>query len=115
MDISRLKKQIEQITHKRFYCSRGKHRTNMPDGSLANFCGRCGHQLNQSISVETTIKWNVHSAIGWFNVVLGMIALTPAAFGHSDYFIWGGVFGLTSGALMVTMSGPLKTIERRIT
>ena len=56
-------------------------------------------------------KWNIGSLIGWANIVLGILALLPAALGYGVYFIWGGVLGLLIGGVYVTISGPLKIKE----
>jgi hypothetical protein len=63
-----------------------------------------------TIKVSKT-RWNLLGVLGWVNLVLAFVALAPALFGYTGYFIWGGVGGLFMGGLLVTIGKPLREVR----
>jgi len=59
----------------------------------------------------TKTSYNLIAIIGWLNVIVGALALLPAIFGKTDYSLGGAVFGIVIGAIIVTVSEPVKSTK----
>lgn len=64
-----------------------------------------------SVAKVMVTQWNVSAIVGWVSFVMGLIALMPALFGEARFYHLGPVFGLVVGGVLVSRSGPLKTVE----
>ncbi len=64
-----------------------------------------------SVTKVMVTHWNVSAIVGWVSFVMGLIALMPALFGEARFYHLGPVFGLVVGGVLVSRSGPLKTVD----